>query len=195
MEAANMDEILEQVRSFAAKAHEGQERKYADEPYINHPVRVMEICRKYTDDVTVLAAALLHDVLEDTEVDREEMLSFLEKIMGPDKARQTVQLVTELTDVYIKADYPQWNRRKRKAKEAERHATTSEKSQTVKYADIIDNTEGIVRADSDFAHVFLYECRDLLKRIDKGNRELYQKAVDLVNEQIGILNERNRPKR
>lgn len=192
MGTADMDGILEKVRDFAAKAHEGQERKYSDEPYITHPVRVMEICREYTDDITILSAALLHDVLEDTEVGSEELLSFLENVMGHDKAKQTLKLVIELTDVYVKKDYPSWNRRKRKAKEADRHGSTSAASQTVKYADILDNVNGIVKADTDFAPVFLYECRALLKRIDKGNSELYQKAVYKVNEQIDVLKERKR---
>lgn len=57
-----MEEVLEQIRDFADKAHGEQMRKYTPERYIVHPVRVMKICREYTDDITVLAAALLHDV-------------------------------------------------------------------------------------------------------------------------------------
>ena len=59
-------EDLEKIRHFADQAHGGQLRKYTPERYIVHPVRVMETLKKYTDDLTVLAAALLHDVLEDT---------------------------------------------------------------------------------------------------------------------------------
>ena len=71
------DNILEEVKSFASEAHGEQKRKYTPEPYIVHPIRVMEICKKYTDDVRILSAALLHDVLEDTSVTEKEMFQFL----------------------------------------------------------------------------------------------------------------------
>lgn len=49
----------------AAKAHNGQVRKTGDIPFIVHPVAVALILAEYTDDEITLAAALLHDVLED----------------------------------------------------------------------------------------------------------------------------------
>jgi (p)ppGpp synthase/HD superfamily hydrolase len=79
-----MEEILQQVRDFADKAHGGQMRKYTPERYIVHPVRVMNICREYTSDVTILAAALLHDVIEDTPVKKEEIREFLLTLLPPD---------------------------------------------------------------------------------------------------------------
>jgi len=63
-----MDKVLEQVKDFADKAHGDQLRKYTPDRYIVHPMRVMLICQEYTDDSQILAAALLHDVLEDTPV-------------------------------------------------------------------------------------------------------------------------------
>ncbi|MGN6617321.1 MAG: HD domain-containing protein [Ilyomonas sp.] len=61
-----MNQVIEKVQDFAGKAHAGQKRKYTPEPYIVHPVRVMQICKEYTSSILVLCAALLHDVLEDT---------------------------------------------------------------------------------------------------------------------------------
>jgi len=182
-----MDQVLEQVKSFAAKAHEGQTRKYANEAYIQHPVRVMETCRQYTDDIALLSAALLHDVLEDTEVSPWALEEFLRSVMDEAAALRTHGLVVELTDVYTKAAYPKWNRRKRRAKEQERIALTSPDSQTVKYADIIDNGGAIVTEDPDFAWTYLHECRALLKVIGKGEPELYLKAVARTEEDIQRL--------
>ena len=175
-----MDRILEKVKDFAARAHGEQRRKFADEPYIAHPIRVMEICAAYTSDVAMLAAALLHDVLEDTPVNKEQLKDFLLSVMDATKAQRTLQLVDELTDRFVKANYPQWNRRKRKAKETERLGNTSAESQTIKYADIIDNSAEIAHQETDFAKVFLKECNALLKTITKGNPELYRRAVDTV---------------
>ena len=75
--------LIEQVRLFAATAHGEQRRKYRDEPYIRHPERVMETCRGIDADVEILAAALLHDVLEDTKVNKDQMLEFLLTLFSP----------------------------------------------------------------------------------------------------------------
>lgn len=179
-----MDPAIEKVKEFAKKAHDGQRRKYTPDPYIVHPVRVMELCKEYTSSVPVLCAALLHDVLEDTEVSKEELKHFLLSVLNDKDAAMTLQLVVELTDVYVKKDYPQWNRRTRKKKEADRIAGTSAEAQTIKYADILDNCKEIVQYDQEFGPKFLRECKILLQRMPKGNPELYQRAKDLVEKEL-----------
>jgi (p)ppGpp synthase/HD superfamily hydrolase len=182
-----MQLVLQHILDFAATAHEGQQRKYTPEPFIAHPVRVMEMVRFYNDDICVLAAALLHDVLEDTEVSKAEMKHFLLTHLKPAHADRTLKLVIELTDVYIKDDYPQWNRRKRRSKEAERISKNSADAQTIKYADIIDNCINVSSHDADFAAVFLKECKNLLQYIKKGNKQLYDKAVATVENELRQL--------
>jgi (p)ppGpp synthase/HD superfamily hydrolase len=188
-----MDTLLEQVKDFADNAHGEQVRRYTKERYIVHPVKVMEICSEYTEDKTILAAALLHDVLEDTATTKEQLHNFLQGLMTEQEANRTVELVVELTDVFIKKDYPQWNRATRKAKEAARLEKTSGASQTVKYADIIDNCVDIATHDEDeFAPKFLKECRSLLKHIPKGDVRLYKRAVQTVDNCITQLQEQMR---
>jgi (p)ppGpp synthase/HD superfamily hydrolase len=187
-----METILQQVRDFADQAHGEQMRKYAPERYIEHPLRVMATVREYTADIPMLAAALLHDVLEDTPVNKQAITDFLRGLMPPPQVARTVQLVEELTDVYVKADYPRWNRRKRKSKEAERMEQTSADAQTIKYADIMDNAAQIVEQDPDFAKVFLSECRALLKKMAKGNASLRDKAAALVDNALSRLSAGNR---
>jgi len=104
-----MNETLKAVQDFAGKAHGEQMRHYTPDRYIVHPIRVMQLCTEYTQDETLLAAALLHDVLEDTQVNKEAMLCFLLSVMEEDKAKRTLGLVIELTDVYTKKKYPTWN--------------------------------------------------------------------------------------
>src|SRR5690606_23122807 len=99
------------------KAHGEQLRKYTPDRYIVHPIRVMLICQEYTDDIAMLSAALLHDVLEDTPVQKDELKGFLMTVMSPEQAITTLKYVVELTDVFTKKDYPALNRRKRKLKE------------------------------------------------------------------------------
>jgi (p)ppGpp synthase/HD superfamily hydrolase len=178
--------ILGQVKIFADNCHGNQMRRYVPDRYIVHPVRVMETLKQYTNDVRVLAAALLHDVLEDTPVGKEEIRKFLVTVVTEAQADAVVQIVEELTDVYIKEKYPKWNRRKRKNKEADRLEKTSPEAQTIKYADIIDNAPEIAEKDPDFARRFLREYKAILKRMDKGNPELREKAIETVNACISL---------
>jgi (p)ppGpp synthase/HD superfamily hydrolase len=176
-----MNEIIRKVQYFAAKAHEGQTRKYTPEAYIVHPVRVMELCAQHSQSKPVLAAALLHDVLEDTKVTSGNLKEFLLSIMDRDEAERSIALVIELTDVFVKSKYPKLNRDTRKRKEAQRIARTSSDAQTIKYADIIDNCTEIAGVDDDFVPRFLSECRMLLGYIKSGNSALYKQAVEVVD--------------
>jgi len=180
-------EILNKIRNFADKAHGDQKRKYTPERYIVHPVRVMETLKNYTDDMAILAAALLHDVLEDTKTSKDDIYEFLITILDWPTVQRTIDLVIELTDVFTKEDYPQWNRRKRKAMELERVMKTGSDAQTIKYADILDNCNEIVSHDRHFANVFLHECKKLLEVMDKGNKDLHKKTKELVENRIKEL--------
>ena len=187
-----LHEILEKIKEFADKAHGDQTRKYTPERYIVHPVRVMNILTAYTDDTAVLAAALLHDVLEDTSTTVEDIRNFLSPILEDQEVDKTVRLTIELTDVYTKVNYPRLNRRQRKNKEVERLHLISAEGQTIKYADILDNSIEIVEQDPDFAKVFLHEAKSILRKMDKGHLELYEKVyhtVDALLEQLRKIKE------
>jgi (p)ppGpp synthase/HD superfamily hydrolase len=66
--------LLIKAVAFASKHHKRQRRKYSDEAYINHPVRVMQNLSQYTDDEEVLCASVLHDTIEDCDVTYEMIL-------------------------------------------------------------------------------------------------------------------------
>ena len=57
--------LVARALEFAKKAHEGHKRKYTGEPYVNHPIAVAKIVASVTKDQEMLAAALLHDTIED----------------------------------------------------------------------------------------------------------------------------------
>lgn len=81
---------LDRAIVFATTAHEGQVRKYANTPYIYHPLEVAMICASMTDDEDVIVAGLLHDTVEDTDVTIEQ----IEKLFG-DKVKALVESETE----------------------------------------------------------------------------------------------------
>ncbi len=183
----NVEHILEKIKAFADEAHGDQQRKYTPERYIAHPVRVMETCRQYHSTLPMLAAALLHDVLEDTAVKPGAIQDFLLTLMSPADANKTLKLVTELTDVYTKDAWPRLNRRRRKTKEADRLANVSPAAQTIKYADIMDNAYAIAGQDADFAPVYLHEGLQLLTRMQHGNAELRERARKVVDDELKAL--------
>ncbi|MCH5162826.1 MAG: bifunctional (p)ppGpp synthetase/guanosine-3',5'-bis(diphosphate) 3'-pyrophosphohydrolase [Clostridiales bacterium] len=65
--------MLDKAIIFATNAHSGAVRKGGKIPYIVHPMEAAVIAASMTDDVEVIAAAVLHDVVEDTEVTAEQL--------------------------------------------------------------------------------------------------------------------------
>lgn len=175
------------VKHFADRAHGNQVRKYTGERYIVHPVRVMETVREYNADVRVLAAALLHDVLEDTPVKDNHIESALLEVMDESDAHWVVQRVIELTDIFVKEDFPRMNRSARKQREVLRLSSTSGEAQTVKYADIIDNVTDIMTQDKDFARVFVHEAKAMLIAMTAGDPQLRERAVSVVDSALQKL--------
>ena len=64
---------LEEAIHYAAFAHTGARRKGKERPYILHPLEAMIIVGSITEDEDVLAAAVLHDVVEDTSITGEDV--------------------------------------------------------------------------------------------------------------------------
>lgn len=145
----------------AKQAHGTQQRKYTNEPYWHHVASVAAtVSRVEGRTIQMIQAALLHDVLEDTEMD----LVDVHNLFGPDVA----SLVWALTD----DDKKLGNRAARKAATCNRLAMASAEVQTIKLADLLDNTSTIVERDPDFAKVYMREKRILVTALTKGNVKL-----------------------
>lgn len=114
--------IIDKAKAVASAAHAGQTDK-AGKPYFSHPARVADRVAEYTRDPVLIAAAYLHDVLEDTAVTAADLL-----LMG--FPIRTVEIVTILT-----------------RREGESHADAVERARSdpsariVKYADVEDNRD------------------------------------------------------
>ncbi|MBO7221774.1 MAG: bifunctional (p)ppGpp synthetase/guanosine-3',5'-bis(diphosphate) 3'-pyrophosphohydrolase [Clostridia bacterium] len=68
-----MMELVSDAIAFAVKAHDGMRRKKSDAPYILHPMEAAVIVGTMTDSQEVIASAILHDVVEDTDTTIEEI--------------------------------------------------------------------------------------------------------------------------
>ncbi len=64
--------IIQKAEKFARRYHKGQ-RQVTGKPYINHPIKVAELLKKYNQDDEVITAGLLHDVVEDCDVSLKEI--------------------------------------------------------------------------------------------------------------------------
>ena len=83
-------ELVSEAIAFAVKAHDGMRRKKSRAPYILHPMEAAVIVGTMTDDQDLIAAAVLHDVVEDAGITIEE----IEERFGK-RVRELVQSETE----------------------------------------------------------------------------------------------------
>ncbi|THB85072.1 HD domain-containing protein, partial [Pantoea allii] len=174
------DSLEEQARRFATEAHAsaGQRRKYTDEPYIVHPAAVVELVRSVSHDEALLAAAWLHDTVEDTATTRND----IEAHFG-ERVASLVEMLTNNTPTEAK------NRAARKLAHFRHTASASPDAQTIKLADIIDNTRAIVRFDPDFARVYLVEKQIQIELLKQGDAQLWQQASTIIESGLAQLRE------
>lgn len=170
-------DIATKSRIFCIAAHEavGQKRKYTGEPYWKHPQAVAMILSKassYTEEM--LAAAYLHDVVEDTSVSIE----MIHEMFGT----KVAELVAGLTDVSVPSD---GNRETRKAIDRAHTALQSPQCKTIKLADLIHNSESIMKYDKEFAKVYLKEKELLLEVLKEGDSVLWEIANSIIQKHKG----------
>lgn len=160
--------------AFCIAAHSavGQKRKYTGEPYAVHPIEVAGILYDWVQECTeeMLIAALLHDVVEDTQVPLEVITAQFGFLVG--------SYVEQLTDISKPED---GNRATRKAIDREHLAGACPAAKTIKLADLISNTSTIVQHDPEFARVYLAEKRALLEVLKEGDSVLWDRARALCD--------------
>lgn len=153
---------------FAYRAHKGQVRKYTNEPYICHPIAVASILQELDYDDCYIAAALLHDVVEDTSFTNDEIRTEFGDTIA--------NLVMEVTDVSKPED---GNRATRKELDRQHIIKSSPRGKDIKLADLIDNTKSIATHDKGFAKIYLAEKKLLLDAMEDANPVLLKKAKEM----------------
>ena len=134
--------LLDRAIVFAVKAHAGTERRGKGFPYIVHPLEAVSIVASMTPDQELLAAAALHDTIEDTDVTAAE----IEAEFGPRVASlvvsETDRLIPELSEA------ESWHERKQAAIDHLKEASLETKM--VAIGDKLSNMRAIAR---DYAAV------------------------------------------
>lgn len=119
--------MIQRAISFAAWKHRHQQRKDQRTPYVAHPFRVFFTVRHVfqIDNMVALCAAALHDTIEDTQTDYDEIL----EVFGEDVADAVAALTK---DMRLREDL-------REARYDEGLAKASWQARAVKLADVYDN--------------------------------------------------------
>lgn len=127
----HMDVFVKALK-FASEKHQNQRRKQAgDIPYINHPIEVANVLVEAgVRDHSVLAAAILHDTIEDTDTPKEE----LEKEFG-----------SHITNIVLEcSDNKALSKMERKKLQIVKASKVSQEAKLVKMGDKISNCEGLL---------------------------------------------------
>lgn len=130
-------ELLDRAIIFAVKAHAGTERRGKGFPYIVHPMEAVEIVATITPDQELLAAAALHDVIEDTDVSADEIRAeFGDRIAN---------LVVSESDVFPEGVSEEDSWRARKQAAIDRLAAAPRDAKIVALGDKLSNMRAIAR--------------------------------------------------
>lgn len=130
-------ELLDRAIVFAVRAHAGTERRGKGFPYIVHPLEAVEIVATMTRDQELLAAAALHDTVEDTDTTVEQIRAeFGDRIAS---------LVASESDVFQQgvSEEDSWHTRKQAA--IDRLAAASHDAKIVALGDKLSNMRAIAR--------------------------------------------------
>ena len=130
-------ELLDRAIIFAVKAHAGTERRGKGFPYIVHPMEAVEIVATITPDQELLAAAALHDVVEDTDITADDIRrEFGDRIAN---------LVVAESDVFVEgvSEEDSWHARKQAA--IDRLAAAPHDAKIVAMGDKLSNMRAIAR--------------------------------------------------
>lgn len=163
--------LWQQASAFAARAHRHQVRRDGQTPYFSHCVRVaLTVALKFscTDD-TVLAAALLHDVIEDTQADYDDVLQHF----GSEVAEMVAALSKDMRLVESERE-PAYDAQL---------AEAPWQARLIKLADVYDN---FTDAETDAARRKLADKANRALRLAEGDPKL-TKACEIVRELIGAV--------
>ena len=130
-------ELLDRAIIFAVKAHAGTERRGKGYPYIVHPLEAVEIVATMTKDQELLAAAALHDTVEDTDVTVEQI-----RAEFGDRVAELVASESDQFEAGV-SEEDSWHARKQAA--IDRLAKASRDAKIVALGDKLSNMRAIAR--------------------------------------------------
>lgn len=164
-------EFISRVYEFAKRAHKGVTRKLEGKPYIVHPDRVAQNVLRYTQDKDIIAAALLHDVVEDTSISikvieltfNKRVASFVNELtsdhLGLKKLGKTNYLIKKLNSI-------------------------SDEALLIKLLDRKDNLSDLPLAGKEFQRKYPKSTEEILSSLDRKLKPFHKKVISEIRELI-----------
>ncbi len=164
-------ESIRDIIRFAQEKHKGQVRKFSGKEYFVHPSSVAKLVNKFTKDKDLVAAAYLHDTLEDTNATEKELRENFGKTI--------TDLVKELTssDEGIK--------RLGKAKFLlDKMSKMSEGALTVKLCDRLDNVKDLDTGSAKFKDKYTKETNFILDNLKRKLTPVQKKIIKEIRKKV-----------
>ena len=136
-------ELLDRAIVYAVKAHKNTERRGKGFPYIVHPMEAVAIVATITPDQELLAAAALHDTIEDTDVTAEDIRREFGERVAKLVHAESDQIDGEVFTGANNNEEATWHARKQAA--IDRLATASHDAKIVAMGDKLSNMRAIYR--------------------------------------------------
>jgi guanosine-3',5'-bis(diphosphate) 3'-pyrophosphohydrolase len=171
--------ITKLAEDFAKRKHLGQSRKLQNEPYFNHVERVSKILKEHKKSHAInelVAAALLHDTLENTDTNEKELRENFGELI--------TSLVKELTT--NKSESRSIGKKEYLAEKMSNPAKMSSWSLAIKLADRLDNVSDLQNATKDFRNRYIDETNHILKNLEEKRKltETQKNLVQKIKEKI-----------
>ena len=161
---------------FAEEHYAKHFRKFTNEPYIIHPIKVTSILASITASEDTLISALLHDVIELNPEKYNFLVKEIEKRFG----KTVLKLVLELTNPSeIDASCFELIRPKRKSMDLDHLRKACSTAKIIKLADMIDNLSTMEFDDGSFRFTYLSELGEKMKECEGLNSILFDRLLEL----------------
>jgi len=179
--SAPESDIVALARQIAAQAHTGQKRKHSKDDYIIHPTRIWARLRAAGASEATQAAALLHDVIEDTQMTEKDLAALFPS--------EVVDFVKALTQPWSEDDSSEEKKRRIPEYFDKVHKYTE--TMQIKLSDIADNINDtnrvLVKNLNDYRENPTSAKRDRIKSLLKFNRNFLSKYKLYADELVHKL--------
>lgn len=182
-----MNERQYRLKLWIRQLYQGRKIRISGESYFRHLLAVANLAGPTAP--VAYEIGLCHDLLEDLDLLpdalRKALLNFG---YTKEEADLITSSVMELTDVYTRQAFPEFSKKKRKQKEAERLSAISPLAQTVKYADLIYNVRWTLQYEPEKAAKYLRKKRKQSKALDRGDPGLRKQLLKMLKKGLKLLN-------
>ena len=168
-------ELINKAKEFAAHCHSDQTRKFDKKSYITHPAAVASLVDKFGGSPEMVAAAWLHDVVEDCDVSICDLI----RLFGTNVSG----LVWELTNP------KNLNKSKKAEYLLDKMNTMTSSALTIKLCDRLNNVSDFKTAPQEFVKKYSPETKFILDGLESGGRPLTTQQNKIIDEIKKVINQ------